>query len=783
MTEAHEAANCAVHELACKPLFQLRRDETTGVWQPEGDDPQFSVPVGDAHLAPGLYRFTAQIGGVGRDIHPCVFVADDNCWVEASRVALRSPLADGIWSAVIDIGSGVRDLRFDPVDAKVDFTLGPVRLERVSDIEAASFLIHAFIDRRERRHLSTALDRLNTLIMRGDMTAVRGWLIHGDESMAVPDPRTDCGDKSYAHWIARYDTLGTQELARMTATVAGWPRRPLISIVMPVYNTAEEWLCRCLDSVRAQAYPDWELCIADDASDKPHVRAVLEEYVARDSRIKVVYRESNGHISAASNSALELATGSHVALLDHDDELAPDALFRVATAILAQPQAKLFYSDEDKIDESGGRFDPYFKPDWSPDLFLSQNFISHLGVYETALVNQIGGFRSGYEGSQDYDLALRCTARLQPWQIVHIPHVLYHWRASSGSTALALSEKDYAVEAGRRALEDHFRRKAEAVVVESTQGGYRVRRAGSKPDPSVEIIVPTRDRVDLLRPCIESILGRSSYENFRVMVVDNQSAQDETLGYLEKIAKDDRVTVIPFDAPFNYSRLNNSAVARSSADLVVLLNNDVEVITSDWLEEMTAHASRPEVGAVGAKLYYPDDTIQHAGVVTGLFGIAGHIYCGEPGGAIGQMGRAKLTQNYSAVTAACLMLSRAKFNDVGGLNETLQVAFNDVDLCLKLCKRGYWNVWTPFAELVHHESVSRGREDTEEKKRRFLGEAAYMQDTWGELLLDDPAYNPNLSLHSKSCELAFPPRVNHAMAPRNGLVDDSRKARHGAVEQ
>lgn len=783
MTEAHEVADCVVHEFPCRPLFQLRRDEATGVWQPEGDDPQFSVPIGDARLPPGLYWFTAQIGGVEGDVNPCVFVADDNCWVETSRIALRSPLADGIWSAVIDIGSGVRDLRFDPVDAKVDFTLGPVRLERLADVEAASFLIRAFVDRCEERYLPTALERLNALITRGDMAAVRRWLVHGDDATAVAGPRADCGDKSYASWVARYDTPNTQELARMTDAVASWPRRPLISIVMPVYNTEEKWLRQCLDSVCAQAYPDWELCIADDASTTPHVRAVLEEYVAHDSRIKVVYRESNGHISAASNSALELVTGSHVALLDHDDELAPDALFRVALAVLAQPQARLFYSDEDKIDESGERFDPYFKPDWNPDLFLSQNFISHLGVYETALVDQVGGFRSGYEGSQDYDLALRCITRLQPGQIVHIPHVLYHWRASSGSTALALSEKSYAVEAGRRALQEHFRCKGEAVEVEGSAGGYRVRRAGSKPSPSVEIIIPTRDRVDLLRPCVESILGRSSYENFRVMVVDNQSAENETLGYLETIAKDDRVRVVPFDAPFNYSRLNNSAVARSNADLVVLLNNDVEVITSGWLEEMTAHASRPEVGAVGAKLYYPDDTIQHAGVVTGLFGVAGHIYCGEPRGATGQMGRARLTQNYSAVTAACLMLSRAKFDEVGGLNETLQVAFNDVDLCLKLCKRGYWNVWTPFAELVHHESVSRGREDTEEKKRRFLGEATYMQDTWGELLHDDPAYNPNLSLHSKSCELAFPPRVHRALAPRGRCVDDSRRARHGAVGQ
>lgn len=783
MTDAYEVANGAAHELTCKPLYQIRRDEVTGAWQPEGDDPQFLVPVGDVHLPPGLYRFTAQIGGVGRDINPCVYVADDNHWTETSKVALRSPLTDGVWSAVIDIGSGVRDLRFDPVDAKADFTLGPVRLERLADVDAASFLIHAFVDRHEKGHLSTALDRLNSLITHGDMTAVRRWLIHGDASAAVADPRVDCGDKSYANWVARYDTPDMQELARMTDAVAGWPRRPLISIVMPVYNIAEKWLRRCLDSVRAQAYPDWELCIADDASDKPHVRTVLEEYVARDSRIKVVYRESNGHISAASNSALELVTGSHIALLDHDDEFAPDALFRVAMAVLAQPQARLFYSDEDKIDESGERFDPYFKPDWNPDLFFSQNFISHLGVYETALVNQVGGFRPGYEGSQDYDLALRCIARLRPCQIVHIPHVLYHWRASSGSTALALGEKDYAVEAGRKALEEHFRCRGERVEVESSQGGYRVRRAEPKPSPSVEIIIPTRDRVDLLRPCIESILDRSSYENFRVMVVDNQSTEDETLSYLETIAKDDRVRVISFDAPFNYSRLNNSAVAQSRADLVVLLNNDVEVIASGWLEEMAAHASRPEVGAVGAKLYYPDGTIQHAGVVIGLFGVAGHIYCGEPGGATGQMGRAKLTQNYSAVTAACLMLSRAKFNEVEGLNETLQVAFNDVDLCLKLCKRGYWNVWTPFAELVHHESVSRGREDTAEKKRRFLGEAAYMRDTWGELVLDDPAYNPNLSLHSKSCELAFPPRVNQAMAPQSRFVDDSRRAWRGVVEQ
>lgn len=773
MSGASEAANGVVPGLSCAPMYRLRRDEKTGVWQPEGSDPQFLVSLGDTPLLPGLYRFTTRIDASGNGIQPCLYVANNRRWTETSKIDLQSPLADGVWSAVIDVGSDLRELRFDPVDAQVDFTLGPVRLEKLDDVDAVAFLIRALVERHTAAQLPGARERLIALIARGDMIAVRGWLVHGDEPESADELRA-ISNARYAEWVARYDTPDAQELTRMSEAVAGWARRPLISIVMPVYNPAEEWLRRCLDSVRAQAYPDWELCIADDASTEPHVRTVLDEYVARDSRIKVKYREGNGHISAASNSALELVTGAYVALLDHDDELAPHALFRVALAVLAHPQGRIFYSDEDKLGDSAQRFDPYFKPDWNPDLFLSHNFISHLGVYEIALIREVGGFRLGYEGSQDYDLALRCIERLRPAQIVHIPHVLYHWRAIHGSTARAVHEKDYAADAARKALREHLRRTACKAEVEHAPAGYRVRRMLQEPRPGIDVIIAARDGDDALHACVGSILDKSTYSNFGITIVGDPQAENLLQTYLREIGANARVKVFPPDAPFNFPRMVNAAVARSEAGLIVLLDHSIEVATGDWLEEMAAHAIRPEVGVVGAKVYRAEGTIRDAGIVLGLCGLAGHIYRGEPHDARGQMGRAQLIQNYSAVAAACLMVERTKFNAAGGLDENLQAAFHDVDLCLKLRARGCWTVWTPFAGLVQRAEPSCGGENAAAADHRLQADAMRMRNAWSAMLDDDPAYNPNLSLSRESPELAFPPRVSTAAVRGRGFVDDSR---------
>jgi len=567
--------------------------------------------------------------------------------------------------------------------------------------------------------------------------------------------------RSYELWVQKYDTFtpadhaALQERGRAVASSG-----PLVSILLPVFETPEAWLRRCLDSVVAQAYPNWELCVADDASTLPHVRAVLEEFAQRDPRIRVAYRADNGHISEASNTALAMAAGEYVGLLDHDDELRPHALLEMVEAIVADRGRRVLYSDEDKIDAKDRRFEPYFKPDWNPDLLLGQNYLCHFTVIQTALARSVGGFRRGYEGSQDHDLVLRCTRGLPDAAIHHVSKVLYHWRAIPGSTALERTAKDYASVAGARAVADHLHALGvDGAVEHLAHGHYRVRWPLPAERPKVSLVIPTRDRVDLLRTCIDSVLAVTDYDDYECVVVDNQSSDPEALDYLAQLHGHPRVRVLRFDAPFNYSRINNWAVAQCDGELVCLLNNDIEAIDPGWLAEMAGHALRPGIGAVGAMLYYPDGSIQHAGVVLGLGGVANHIYAGQPAGFAGHGSRALVAQNLSAVTGACLLVRRSTYDRVGGLDERLEVAFNDIDFCLRLQEAGFRNVWTPFARLFHHESASRGAEDTAGKQQRFLAEVEHMQRRWGELLRRDPAYNCNLSLGDVNASLSFPPRA------------------------
>jgi len=567
----------------------------------------------------------------------------------------------------------------------------------------------------------------------------------------------------YLEWIERYDNLSDADRGAITKHIEALSYRPVISVIMPTYNSPEKWLRLALDSARKQLYPNWELCVADDASSKPHVRNILQEYQNADSRIRVTYRRANGHIAAASNSALEIATGEFIALLDHDDELSEHALYMVAAELNRCPDADLIYSDEDKIDEKGRRYDAYFKPDWNPDLFLCQNFISHLGVYRTAIVRELGGFREGYEGSQDWDLAMRVSERIGSDRIRHIPHMLYHWRAIRGSAARGAAEKRYTSTAQRRTLESHFDRVGQKVTVLPGASEYWRIKYPLSASPLVTLIIPTRDGFELLHRCIESIFHKTTYKNLELMIVDNQSKDPATLKYFATLERERGVRLLRYDAPFNFSALNNFAVQHARGEIIGFINNDLEVITPDWLEGMVGHAVRPEKGAVGAILYYPNDTIQHAGVTLGLNGnpgVAGHRYHKQPRGYAGQVCRGQLCQNLSAVTAACLVVCREVFEAVGGFNEAeLAIAFNDVDLCLRIAEKGYRNLWTPYAEFYHHESATRGHEDTPEKQSRFQRECDYMRRRWGDLLANDPAYNPNLTLDGSSFSLAFPPRV------------------------
>jgi glycosyltransferase involved in cell wall biosynthesis len=562
----------------------------------------------------------------------------------------------------------------------------------------------------------------------------------------------------YEKWCNQHEALEPSDLRAIQDHIAAFVARPVISVVMPVFDPPEGLLEKAIRSVLEQVYPHWELCIADDASTQPHVREVLGRYSAKDPRIRVTYRKSNGHICEATNSAVDMAAGEFIAFFDHDDLLSPLALYEVAAEVEAHPGAQIIYSDEDKIDVEDRRFDPYFKPDWNPDLNHGQNYTSHLSVYRTELVRSLGGFRKGFEGSQDWDLILRAVERIPPSSIRHIPKLLYHWRAVPGSTAFQLTEKSYPAEAARMALEDHFKRLGQPVEILPVPGDHwRIKYPLPAPPPFVSLIIPTRNAVKLLRQAVQTVLQKTDYPGFEVIIIDNGSDDPETLAFLAQIQGDDpRVRVLAYGEPFNYSAINNRAVHEARGEIIGLLNNDLEVIDPGWLSEMVGHAVRDGIGAVGAMLYYPMNTVQHAGVVLGLGGVAGHPFKEFPRGDQGQKNRLRLAQNYSAVTAACLIMRKERFLEVGGLNEKdLPIAFNDVDLCCKLLKAGYRNLWTPHAEFYHHESATRGVEDTPEKKARFQAEIDYMMNTWADLLMADPAYNPNLTLVGEDFSPAY----------------------------
>ncbi|MFM7423406.1 MAG: glycosyltransferase [Elainella sp.] len=565
---------------------------------------------------------------------------------------------------------------------------------------------------------------------------------------------------SYAAWL-RDNAPTANDLRRMADAVPTIPHKPLISIVVPIYSPPESLLREMIESVIAQVYPHWELCLADDASPQPYVQEILQAYAERDSRIKLVLRTSNGHIAAASNSALALATGEYVALLDHDDLLTPDALYEVVQLLNRHPEADLIYSDEDKLNEQNELFDPFFKPAWCPDSFLSQNYICHLGVYRRRIVNQIGGFRLGYEGSQDYDLALRFTEKTT--NIFHLPKVLYHWRSHAASVAGSSIAKPYAYEAGALALQDAMARRGEPgrVLSHPEVAGVYTLRYEVAAYCRVSIIIPTRNLGDVLNRCLESLFERSTYPDYEVIVIDNGSDDPETLALFSawQQQQPERFRCYRLDIPFNYSRLNNYGVSQATGDYLLFLNNDTEVITPDWIEAMVEQAQRPSIGAVGAKLLYPDDTIQHAGVVLGIGGVAGHSHKNFGRNDQGYFRQLLCVSNYSAVTAACLLCRRQVYEQVGGFDETLQVAFNDVDFCLKLQQQGYRNLYLPHAVLYHYESKSRGSEDTPEKQQRFHRETMTMQLRWGELLNYDPCYSPNLTRKHENYSLNISTRL------------------------
>ncbi len=559
----------------------------------------------------------------------------------------------------------------------------------------------------------------------------------------------------YGDWIntierpLRIDGKAAQEVIEKLR------HRPLMSIIMPCYETPPTYLRTAIESVRAQFYENWELCIVDDASPSVSVVSTITPLMAADPRIRMERRQKNGHISAASNTALAMAKGEWIILMDHDDLLNEAALFEIALEINKHPKAQIIYTDEDQIDDKGTRQNPYFKPDFDPYLLLGQNFVNHLGAYRRDLIVSIGGFREGFEGSQDHDLILRASAACPHDAIRHIPSILYHWRRQASEASFSEKSLERCLLAARQAVTDSLDKRGIAASVSPAPLALiwiQARFTLPHPAPKVSIIIPTRDRASLLEACINGILHRTSYQNFEILIADNGSTGIETKKLFSKLDPFDNIRVLSLPGPFNYSWLNNQAAAKANGEILLLLNNDVDVIAPDWLTELVSLATRPDVGAVGPKLLYSDKTIQHAGLVLGLGwpdGVAGHYGLRAARDDPGPFGSLALLRTVSAVTGACLAVRRELYQAVGGLDErNLTVAFNDVDFCLRLQEKGYRNLWTPFAELYHLESISRGDDLTGDKLIRFQKEKTFMRQRWGRLLDLDPYWNPNLSLNS-----------------------------------
>jgi GT2 family glycosyltransferase len=597
----------------------------------------------------------------------------------------------------------------------------------------------------------TARDHINKIL-----TTFESWKINYFQSRRQSglQPYMPWHDtKEYALWIKQYETLNPRLLEQMFSQREQWSYQPRLSLLMWTDHSHEQWLLEAIQSVQAQFYPHWELNLAyQNTLAEPTI-----QLAALESRIQLIDCTQTDSLATTLNQALAQATGDFIAIVGEQDRLPAHALSKMVEWLNRYPQTDLLYSDADKLDESGQRYDPYFKSDWNPDLFYSQHFLQHFTLYRRAVVAEINGFQPDYPGSENYDFTLRFIEHIASQNIHHVPHILYHQRQLAQLTPIANNTDSHC-----QALQAHLQRLNQSAQVVAAPGGHtRVIYKLPAQLPLVSLIIPTRDKLDLLRGTVEGCLNQTRYDNIEIIIMDNSSVEPETLAYLKAIQHDNRVTVIRHAAPFNYSQLNNIGVAHAQGDIIGLINNDLEVIALDWLTEMVSHALRPEIGAVGAKLYYANDTIQHAGVIVGLGGMAGHGFKFLAREAPGYHWKPLLIQNYSVVTGACLVLRRQVFEEVGGLEEQhLQVAFNDVDLCLRIRQRGYRILWTPYAELYHLESASRGLDNTLKKFLRLRHELNYMKSRWAEILLNDPYYNPNLTIEYEDFSLAYPPRVN-----------------------
>lgn len=715
-----------------------------------GTSPYVELVTSENELPSGWVEITSDLSGKRDPTFFLLYYRTGTGYDQTHRIWL--PVGPSTGAILARLPDGVRGLRLDPFETDVKLRGESVTVREIGKAQvAASVVAKQFRGvKGDPKALYVKLRKGFKLLREGGIAAFRARFF------------SDHFTHNYQEWVRKYDTLSSDDIAKIRRHIDTLEFKPKISIVMPTYNTPEKWLRAAIESVKKQLYSNWELCIADDCSTESHVQTILEEYTRSDSRIRYVRRNQNGHIAEASNSALALAGGEFMGLLDHDDELREHALYMVVEELNRNRDIDFLYSDEDKVTSYGMRFNPHFKSDWNPELFCGQMYTCHFSVFRTSVVRAVGGFRKGFDGAQDWDLAWRVVDASDESRIRHIPHVLYHWRVIEGSTAQSTSSKPYVMAAQKRSVEEHLARTgaaaAEVEILDSISQ-IKVHYPVPNPAPLVSIIIPTKDQVELLSRCVDGILHETDYPAVEIIIVDNRSSDPKTLAYFEGLRSDSRIKVITDTSPFNFSRLNNDAVKHSRGELVAFLNNDLEVIEGRWLRAMVSHAVRPGIGAVGARLLYPNGLLQHSGIILGIGGVAGHNHKGRMRHDTGYFNRAILTQNLSAVTAACMVVPRRVFDEVSGFDaDQLSVAFNDVDLCLRIREKGYRIVFEPAAELYHHESASRGYETTPEKFARFEGEIEAMKSRWGSKLEVDPYYNPNLSLQTEDFAFAFPPR-------------------------
>ena len=561
----------------------------------------------------------------------------------------------------------------------------------------------------------------------------------------------------YEDWLT-YHEITLEELDREKKEQ--FAVKPLFSIVVPLYKTPKKYLKELIRSVQKQSYSNWELCLSDGSGPDSPLKRFLARMTKKDHRIKVYYDGKQMQISENTNAAISVATGDYIVFADHDDVLAPNALYECAKVINENPNVEFIYSDEDKITMDGkSYFMPHFKPDFNLDLLLSMNYFCHLSVAKRTLMEKAGVLNPAFDGSQDFDFVLRCVENTKPENIYHIAKILYHWRAHKDSTAENPESKQYAFDAGRRAVQAYYERNGIAAkVTDGAFPGLYMTEYVIEKQPLISIIIPNKDHIDDLERCINSLLEVNDYKNIEILIIENNSTEQSTFDYYDKIEKEhSEIHVLKWSEEFNYSKINNFGVAHAKGDYLLFLNNDTEIINSDCIRQMLGYCQRSDVGAVGARLFYPDDTIQHAGVIVGLGGIAGHAFAHFPGNSPGFFGYIYSARDYSAVTAACMLVKKEVFDEVNGFNEVLAVAFNDVDFCLKIRKAGYRIVYNPSAKLYHFESKSRGLDDTPEKRKRFIGEIETFESLWRDFLKKgDPCYNPNLTLGYNDFSLRRP---------------------------